>query len=163
MQGSPTGGNDVLIGGAGGTNTLVGDASTANGGPNGGADRLVSAAGTNDDMWGDFQSTTGPATGGSDTYVFSPQNGNDTIHDFEHIDTIELDGFFSNPHIPSQVASHIPPQAGDHLLQSFSDLNIEAKSGNSVITFDDNNSLTVIGYDERDAAHTLTADDFLFA
>jgi hypothetical protein len=49
-----------------------------------------------------------PATGGSDTYVFSPQNGNDTIHDFEHIDTIELDGFFSNPHIPSQVGSHIP-------------------------------------------------------
>jgi hypothetical protein len=108
MQGSPTGGNDVLIGGAGGTNTLVGDASTANGGPNGGADRLVSATGTNDDTWGDFQSTTGPATGGSDTYVFSPQNGNDTIHDFEHIDTIELDGFFSNPHIPSQVGSHIP-------------------------------------------------------
>ena len=66
------------------------------------------------------------------------------------------------PHSLAGSESH-SPQAGDHLLQSFSDLNIEVKSGNSVITFDDNNSLTVIGYDERDAAHTLTADDFLFA
>jgi hypothetical protein len=129
MTGISTGGDDTLIGGIGGTNILIGDAVTAGGGPpTGGADRLVSADNTADNMWGDFQNTgPGRPEGGVDTFVFAPNNGNDTIHDYQQgVDNpIELDGFFKNTHIPSQAADH----AGDHVLETFADLNIEGRHG----------------------------------
>jgi hypothetical protein len=169
MGGGPsTGGNDTLIGGTGGTNNLYGDAYLAGPGPqHGGDDRLVSADNTTDNMWGDFFSppSSSGATFGHDTFVFDPHNGNDVIHDFQQgTDTIELDGFFTNPHIPIQAAQHIPPQAASHLgLETFADLNIQlvdtdgnGTNDSSVIHFDANNSVTVLG------VTGLTAADFHF-
>ena len=69
-------GNDTLIGGTGGTNTLVGDFVDASGGANGGNDRLISADHTTDSMWGDFQSVSGGFHNfGQDTFVFDLNNG----------------------------------------------------------------------------------------
>jgi hypothetical protein len=156
MVGPGTGGDDTLIGGIGGTNILIGDAESAGGGiPSGGADRLVSADNTADNMWGDFQNTgPGQPTGGVDTFVFAPNNGNDIIHDYQQgfDNPIELDGFFKNTHIPSQAADH----AGNHVLETFADLNIEVVGTDSVIHFDANNSVTVLG------VTGLTANDFHF-
>src|SRR6476620_2761586 len=110
-------------------------------------------------MWGDFQSggPQGNPTGGHDTYVFDQHNGNDVINDFQPgIDTIELDGFLKS-HIPPQAAEHLPPQAQAHgVLESFTDLNITEANGNSVIHFDANDSVTVVG------VTGLTAADFHF-
>ena len=69
--------------------------------------------------------------------------------------------------IPAQAAKHlpanVPPKALSHLMQSFSDLNIETIDINSdtvvdssVIHFDANNSVTVVG------VTGLTAADFHF-
>jgi hypothetical protein len=158
------GGDDTLIGGIGGTNTLVGDFVSRGGGIlEGGNDRLVSADNTTDNMWGDFQFVDGPPPNfGHDTFVFSQNNGNDLINDFHQgEDIIELDGFFTNPHIPTNVSQHIPllpAQAGGNqglVLETFADLNITEANGSSTIHFDANNSVTVgvIG---------LTANDFHF-
>jgi hypothetical protein len=155
-EGAPIGGNDTLIGGIGGTNTLVGDFVNRGGGAEGGNDRLVSADNTTDNMWGDFQFVSGGTPQfGQDTFVFSHHNGNDLINDFHQgEDFIEID---SSP-IPTHAAQHIPPQAqaGNHILETFSDLNIEEVNGNSVIHFDANNSVTVLG------VTGLTASDFHF-
>jgi serralysin len=106
---------------------------------------------------GRFFSTGGPAQFGHDTFVFDPQNGNDLINDFHQgEDIIELDGFFTIP-VPTQAAQHIPPEAGiSQFLETFSDLNIEEVNGSSVIHFDANNSVTVVG------VAGLTAADFHF-
>jgi Ca2+-binding RTX toxin-like protein len=161
MASPVTGGNDTLTGGIGGANTLIGDAVHSTGAaPTGGNDRLISADHTTDDMWGDFQSVSGgPPTGGHDTFVFSQHNGDDIIHDFQQgIDAIEIN---TSP-FPTQAAEHIPPQAGSQFLETFTDLNIQEVDANtdgltdSVIHFDANNSVTVLG------VTGLTANDFHF-
>ena len=69
-----------------------------------------------------------------------------------------MDGFFikGNGHIPPQAAAHIPPQAASNVLASFTDLNIQVVGTDSVIHFDANNSVTVLG------VTGLTAADFHF-
>jgi len=162
FAGPAKGGNDTITGGVGGSNTLIGDGIDTNGPESGGNDRLVSADNTTDNMWGDFQSG---GTGGQDTFVFDRNNGNDIIHDYQQgfDNPIELDGFFKNPHIPTNP--HIPllpPQAGNHILETFADLNISEVDANndghtdSVIHFDANNSVTVLN------VTGLTAADFHF-
>jgi hypothetical protein len=115
-DGAPHGGNDTLIGGVGGSNTLIGDFVNRSGAASGGDDRLVSADNTTDSMWGDFQFISGNNNPqfGHDTFVFDRQNGNDTINDFHQgEDIIELDGFFNNPHIPTNAqVPLLPVQAG---------------------------------------------------
>jgi hypothetical protein len=161
-----TGGNDTLIGGIGGTNNLYGDASETRGAfYKSGDDRLVSAARTTDNMWGDFKTHTGDVTNetfGADTFVFGPHNGQDVINDFtgsqsglpqNELDIIEISGF----------------NKGGHALNSFSDLTILPVDTNgdnivdsSRIEFDKNDTVTVLGYDQSDPAHTLVAADFMF-
>src|SRR5262245_32888673 len=114
-------------------------------------------------MWGDVEVNLGSFTGGHDTFAFRPKNGNDFIYDFHRgEDIIELGGFFKGK-IPEQAAAHLPPQAASKLLQSFANLNIETLDTNndtvadtSVIHFDANNSVTVVG------VIGLTAADFNF-
>jgi serralysin len=106
-------------------------------------------------MWGDFQNAeVGQPTFGQDTFVFAPNNGNDIIHDYQQgfDNPIELDGFFQNTHIPSQAVDH----AGNHGLETFAELNIEVVGNDSIIHFDANNSVTVLG------VTGLTAHDFSF-
>jgi hypothetical protein len=153
MFGPSTGGIDTLIGGVGGTNTLYGDAFSASGPVTGGGDRLVSAANTTDHMWGDFDSIGGPASGGADIFAFRQDNGIDFINDFHLLegDKIEIGT------LPAQAAEKIPDKAKDHIpLLEFSDLNIQEADGNSVIQFDANDSITVVGVTD------LTESDFLF-
>jgi hypothetical protein len=161
--GPATGGDDTLIGGAGGTNYLIGDGIDTSGPAIGGNDRLVSAPNTTDSMWGDFQSGLSGfnLTGGADTFAFGRNNGNDFINDFQKgVDTIEIDSSPIKPlvagHIPPQALDHLPPQAGGQFPATFADLNIQEVGGNSVIHFDANDSVTVVG------VTGLTADDFHF-
>ena len=96
-------------------------------------------------MWGDFQTTGGPGQpiGGQDTFVFGSHNGDDIIHDFSQaeLDIIEID---------------VPTNGGGQFPQTFADLNIEVVGTDSVIHFDANNSVTVLG------VTGLTAADFHF-
>ena len=150
-----TGGNDTLTGGAdGATNNLYGDALQPN--SRGGNDRLVSGAHATDNMWGDGPSPVS-ITGGHDTFAFRSDNGNDFIYDFRHNDgdIIELGGLYRIP-IPTSATTHLPKQAVSHVLQSFSDLNIETDGISSVIHLDAFNSITVFG------VANLTASDFHF-
>jgi hypothetical protein len=116
-------------------------------------------------MWGDVQYNFGGFVGGNDTFAFRPSNGNDFVYDFHKgEDIIELGGFYN---IPAKAAAHlpanIPSQALSHILQTFSDLNIETVDTNSdtvadssVIHIDPSNSITVVG------VTGLTAADFHF-
>ena len=50
-------------------------------------------------------------------------------------------------------------------VNSFNDLDIDYSSGDAVVTsvgFGSGDQVTVVNYDGSDAAHTLTAGDFLF-
>src|SRR5262245_62105858 len=110
--GAPTGGDDTLIGGKGGTNTLFGDFIDVIAGGNGGNDRLVSADNTTDSMWGDWQSESGGTrTHGADTFAFGKKNGDDLMNDF----------FQGHDHIELDLNNKL----------SFSDLNIEVVGSNS--------------------------------
>ena len=167
MSDQTTGGDDTIVGGAGGKNQLVGDAETINadakggndimvGGAGalsnelvgdaihmagkGGNDTLVSAAHTSDDMWGDAMVMFAGAVGGADKFVFAPENGSDQINDFSSgTDHIDLTAY---------------AVAGIH---SINDLNITSDGTNSVIAFDANDSITVLH------VHTLASSDFFFA
>jgi hypothetical protein len=145
MSDGAQGGNDILTGGVGenSENLLIGDASQGMSGAEGGDDRLISASNTPDEMYGDFINSDGTATGGADTFVLSPDSGNDIIYDFrQDEDTIELNGFASGT--------------------EFADLDIETVQVDgigpldSVIHFDDDNSVTVYGIAQ------LAATDFTF-
>ncbi|MGB2597479.1 MAG: hypothetical protein WBC87_21460, partial [Pseudolabrys sp.] len=104
--------------------------------------------------------------GGHDTFAFRPNNGNDFIYDFHKgEDIIELGGFFK--HLPESAADHLPANlpanALKQLLQSFVNLNIEtvdtdnnSVADSSIIHFDANNSITLVG------VVGLTAADFNF-
>jgi hypothetical protein len=145
-----TGGNDTLIGGVGATNTLIGDAISSTGAvPTGGDDRLVSAANSTDNMWGDFQNVDGgPPSFGNDTFVFGPRNGDDFINDFHRFE---------------DMIEIDASQANGRFPTTFAELNIELVDSNadsindtSLIHFDAHNSVTVVG------VTGLTADDFNF-
>jgi hypothetical protein len=156
------GGNDTLIGGIGGVNNLYGDAPNTQGAfYRSGDDTLVSADRSTDNMWGDFQSHSGSVTTetfGADTFVFGPHNGQDVINDFtgsqsglpqNELDLIEISGFKK--------------------LDSFSDLTIlpvdtngDGTNDSSMIQFDKNDTVTVLGYNQQDPAHTLAEADFMF-
>ena len=159
-EGHSTGGNDTLTGGICGGNTLVGDIAYVYAGASvqGGNDRLVSAANTPDDMWGDFQNIVGgTVAGGHDTFVFKSNNGNDIVHDFHQgEDIIELgNGLLKTS---ANGAAQMSLKAASNLLH-FSIETVDANhdgSTDSVIHFDANNSVTVLG-----VAH-LTAQDFFF-
>jgi hypothetical protein len=43
------------------------------------------------------------------------------------------------------------------------DTNGDGANDSSMIQFDKNDTVTVLGYDQSDAAHTLAAADFMFA
>lgn len=98
---------------------------------NGGAGRDTLIGGTGDDHF------TGG--GGNDRYVFALQNGHDTVRFEDGKDVMDLRAF---------AASNI---------HGFGDLNIETVGADSVIHFDANNDITVIGVTR------LSASDFLFA
>jgi hypothetical protein len=137
------GGNDILTGGANSRNDLVGDAITAQNGAVGGDDRLVSGTNATDYMWGDFQRIFGSATGGNDTFVFGPDNGTDYIYDFHKgEDTIELSGF-DFPPIPDTAWEHMPAKVFSHVLEKVTGVRIETVGADTVIHFDDNNSVTI--------------------
>jgi serralysin len=140
--------------GGGGNDTLVATVATdgvgtsfLNGG--GGDDALTVIGGTDNHLDGGtgkdtLTSGSGDDTffggGGADAFVFAPPNGHDTIGDFETgRDLIDLTAF----------------AAAD--IHDFSDLTIDATSGDSVIQFDVGNDITVAGVTQ------LRASDFLFA
>jgi hypothetical protein len=107
-------------------------------------------------MWGDFKSGGGgPAEGGQDTFVFGPNNGEDFIYDFQQgFDIIEINSIPATQ-LPAQAVAHIPSQAGN-FPESFEELDIDEVGGNSVITFDADNSVTVVG------VTGLAEADFMF-
>lgn len=75
----------------------------------------------------------------SDTFAFAAQNGNDTIHFERGLDKIDLKAMGANS------------------IHGFSDPNIEVAGANSIVHFDANNSLTIVGVND------LAAGDFWFA
>jgi Ca2+-binding RTX toxin-like protein len=121
-------GNDILVGGMAGTSdTLIGDAHDMHGNAKAGNDVLISG-GADDSMYGDAVNKDAGVTTGHDTFVFAPTNGQDTINDFEHgKDLIDLTAFAST---------------GVHAI---SNLNIEVSGNNSIIHFDVNDTITVVG------------------
>ena len=76
---------------------------------------------------------------GADTLVFAAQNGHDTAHFEQGRDIIDLTALASTN------------------INDFGDLNIKPDGANTVIHFDENNSLTVLGVND------LTSGDFWFA
>ena len=93
MSGALAGGNDLLVGGDGATNYLVGDAFVLADGARGGNDRLVGGAYGEDHMWGDSvitPSDTG-GSGGRDTFVILKDGGADCIYDFRESDGDRID------------------------------------------------------------------------
>ena len=99
--------------------------------------------------------------GGADAFVFAENNGEDFIYDFEQgKDIIEVDmpdGI--NAPIPAIARSKLAAQAVERLTEpyDFSDLTIEETGDDSVIHFDDSNSVTVYG------VTGITESDFIFA
>jgi Ca2+-binding RTX toxin-like protein len=142
------GGEDTLLGadGVGSITYLTGDALISDASCLGGNDTLISGKG-NDHMWGDFGGKDNAAPlihgqSGTDLFVFSANNGKDIIYDFnDGKDTIKLSGI-----------------AG---VANFNELSpkISTSGLNSVITFDSNNTITLIGI----ATSLLTEADFSFA
>ena len=101
---------------------------------------MVSALGVTDFMWGDAVNVFDNAVGGSDTFVFAPYNGLDTIFDLE------------------QGKDHLDLTADATIgIHQFSDLNIEVSGSDSIIHFDSDNQVTIVG------VTTLHTTDFLFA
>ena len=94
-----------------------------------GKDTLISGTG-NDTMFGDA---------GADTFTFAGQIGHDTIHFEQGRDKIDLTALAANN------------------INDVGDLNIEAAGANSIVHFDEHNSLTVVGVND------LAAGDFSFA
>ncbi|MHB0767245.1 calcium-binding protein [Bradyrhizobium sp. 5.13L] len=122
-------GSSFLAGGTGNDQLTVfgGSGNVLNGGD--GNDTLVSGIG-NDGMFGGC---------GADTFVFADQNGHDTaVFDQGH-DRIDLTGLAAND------------------IHGFEDLNIEVTGGDTIIRFDANNDLTIVG------VVNLNTQDFLFA
>src|ERR1700704_1207064 len=142
--------NDTLIGLANALNTLYGDALAMDDHARGGNDTLISGAGT-DHMWGDAQvingvaasptAPTGTVITGADTFVFAPGNGNDDINDFRQSDHDKID-----------VRAY-----GFH---NIADMTITADGGNTRISFDANDGVTLVGIADP---HTLHPSDFLLA
>ena len=153
-NGFPRGGNDTLIGGDDATNTLVGDADTLkadgdeNFGAEGGDDLLISGTGA-DDMWGDAKHIINPGIpsifSGRDVFRFLADNGNDTIHDFElgkdriDVSAIVLSVVNARAGILEGQSGSLPP-----LKIEVRDVDNDGKP-DSVIHFDANNSVTVLG------------------
>lgn len=137
-------GNDTLV-----ATVASGSAGTSflNGGS--GDDRLTVVGGTDNHLdGGTGKDTLISGTGddtffggrGADAFTFAPPNGHDTISDFDSgRDLIDLTAFASAD------------------IHDFSDLTIDTTNGDSVIRFDTDNDVTVVG-----VAH-LKAADFLFA
>ena len=125
----------------------------------GGNDRLVSG-GSDDEMWGDARTMIGNAVGGEDTFVFDADCGTDRIMDFEQgKDMIELRGFVSVEFPGSPKAlKRLPAKVLEKFTvgQTFEDLDITEVDGDSVVTFDQSNSVTVVG------VTGLDANDFIF-
>lgn len=122
-------GSSVLAGGAGNDQLTVfgGSGNVLNGGD--GKDTLVSGIG-NDSMFGES---------GADTFVFAAQNGHDMAIFEQGQDKIDLKGLAAND------------------IHGFEDLNIEVTGAETIIHFDANNDLTIVG------VVNLNANDFLFA
>ena len=154
-----TGGNDTLVGGANSpSNTLVGDVVWVYADATGGDDRLVSGDNSPDQMWGDFQNViSGSVEGGHDTFVFGPGNGNDFIYDFRQ-GVRTPSSLMASGSLPWRKArwTTCPAEAFSHLLENFAGVTIETVGADSVIHFDDSNSVTVLG-----VSH-LTVHDFHF-
>jgi Ca2+-binding RTX toxin-like protein len=122
-------GSSFLNGGEGNDQLTVfgGSANILHGGD--GRDTLIGGTG-NDTMFGDA---------GADTFTFAGQIGHDTIHFEQGRDTIDLTAFAANN------------------IDEFADLNIEVAGSNSIVHFDENNSMTIVGVND------LSAGDFWFA
>ena len=145
MSDNTRGGNDVLVAGnGGGINIMFGDASgfgmavAMSGNAVGGNDTLIGGNAV-DNMWGDGLTIDGPdVTTGADTFVFAPGNNADTINDFRQTDHDQID-------------------VSAYGFDDIGDLNISVVLGNTVIDFDNANSVTLVGI-----TAPLTASDFIF-
>lgn len=141
LDNSSVGGNDLFVGGTGATtNYLIGDAWGASGNARGGDDKFFSKDST-DHMWGDFALIDDKAstnvTFGQDSFVLYADNGHDYIHDFHRgEDIINL------------IAKGI---------RSIDDLTMTQSGKDLLVSFDSDNSVTLIGIDALDAG------DFVFA
>ena len=151
MLGNARGGSDTLVGGNGTGSQMRGDAVAMNDQAIGGADRLISGTGS-DHMWGDAQyinevevlspaTDTGLVQTGADTFVFGPGNGEDFVYDFRQSDGDRID-------------------VSAYGFDDLGDLAISATNGNTLIAFDADNSVMLVGFVDPSA---LRAADFLFA
>jgi Ca2+-binding RTX toxin-like protein len=144
MSDNAIGGNDILTGGAGPTSNLFGDAQSMSGNARGGNDTLISGPGT-DYMWGDAEyingvlasptAPTGNVVTGADTFVFAPGSGNDYIGDFRQSDGDKID-----------VSAY-----GFHSLVN---MMITFDGANTKISFDANDSVTLVGFGSTGALQT---------
>jgi Ca2+-binding RTX toxin-like protein len=102
-------------------------------------------------MWGDAQfingvaasptAPTGNVVTGADTFVFAPNSGTDDINDFRQSDHDRID-----------VSAY-----GFH---SMADMVITGSGGDTKISFDAHDSVTLVGFIDPSALH---AADFLLA
>ncbi len=140
MQQSAAGGDDLLYGATGdATNYLYGDAYSASNQARGGNDILYSSGGT-DHMWGDFAVIEGRSIDdshfGNDIFYLLRESGHDYIYDFRPgEDEISL------------RSKRITDMSGFEITQD---------GENLVLTFDENNSVTLLG------VTTVDASDFIF-
>lgn len=137
-------GNDTLV--ATVATEGVGTSFLSGGGGNdaltviGGTDNHLDGGTGRDTLTGGSGDDTFFGGAGADAFVFAPPNGHDTIGDFETgRDLIDLTAFATAD------------------IHDFSDLTIDAASGNSVVQLDAANDITVAGVAQ------LRASDFLFA
>ena len=150
MHDNARGGNDTLIGGAGPTNILNGDAFDLRDNARGGNDTLISGIET-DLMWGDSQlidgvgvsptMATGAVVTGTDTFVFAPGNGDDFVYDLRQSDHDRID-------------------VSAYGFQSIADLTFIDTGDDTRIEFDATNSVTLVGFGDPGI---LQASDFIFA
>lgn len=104
----------------------------------GGDDVLISGTGQ-DLMWGDAKIMDPGAVGGADTFVFGPDSGAfDAIGDFRQSDQDLID-------------------VSAYGFTDISDMDISDNGTDTFIEFDDNNMVTLLGFDD-----VLTNSDFIF-
>lgn len=104
----------------------------------GGSDNVLSGGNGNDTLIGGIGNDVLMGDGGADRFVFAPQSGLDTIDFQQGMDIIDLTALAAT-------------------ISSFADLDIDVIGQDSIVRFDTDDNLTVVG------VTNLNGSDFLFA
>lgn len=142
-------GNDTIYGDLKDIQLIVGSFGNVAAGTLIGGDDIIEGGSGDDHLWGDFDTVSlsiygdgvfslGKLVGGADTFVFARGSGRDVVYDFSHSggDKIDVSGYG---------------------FKNIGSLNISTDGTDTVVNFNVNNSVTLLG------VTGLVADDFIFA